>query len=87
MSYQNYYQSVSPAPHMPVFSYPGGTRVDVSDIPSNTTFKWIDSIGGQAMIGPAHMGDVRPDGKIGHGGVMTYDASGGNYVVEYHGSG
>lgn len=72
--------------YMPVFTYPGGNMIPVSDIPNNAQYRWIDSVGGNSLSGPARMGDLRPDGQVGHGGVMTTDTD-GNCVVEYHGGG
>lgn len=70
--------------YMPVYAYPGGIQVDVKTLPSDTQYKWIDSIGGQPLNGPAFYGDVRPDGKKGHGGVLTVDKN-NIHCVEYHG--
>lgn len=86
MSYNNQSSSTQQPPNMPVFSYPGGNLVNVNSLPQNTVYKWIDAVGGQYMSSAAKMGDYRPDGKKGHGGVMTY-SSNGTPIVEYHGFG
>jgi hypothetical protein len=72
-------------PNMPVFIYPSGNYVNVNTLPQNTVYKWIDSLGGQQMTAPAKMGDKRPDGKRGHGGVYTNVDD--TPTVEYHGYG
>lgn len=76
------YQSNS-VPFMSVHVYPGGQQINVPALPANTVYKWIDAVGGQHMTQPARMGDIRPDGKKGHGGVAT--RCNGICTVEYHG--
>ena len=71
------------APYMPIFVYPNGNQMSQSNFPTNTVYKWIEPLGGQTLSGPARMGDLRPDGKKGHGGVATCNNN--IWTVEYHG--
>jgi hypothetical protein len=67
---------------LPIYNYPGGTIVDPPT--SNTTFKWVDSLGGGILSGPIVVGTLRPDGKTSSCGVMTTNDD-GSVIVEYHG--
>lgn len=69
--------------YMPIYIYPSGNQISVSELPNNTVYKWIDPLGGGQMRGPAHFGDIRPDGDRGHGGMAT--CVNGVCTVEYHG--
>lgn len=66
----------------PIYRYPGGDSVSTEDLPEDTEFKWIDSLGGGKLDGPIPFGTVRPDGKQSHGGVYTKIK--GKSRVEYH---
>ena len=66
---------------LPVYVYPGGNQIPVPT--ENTTYKWIDSLGGAILPGPLYFGAKRPDGIPGHGGVAT--TNNGHTVIEYHG--
>jgi len=78
----------NPKPYMPIYVYPDGNPIPVQYLPQDTYYKWVERYGGggQQLDGPARMGDMRPDGKPGHGGVATIDQN-GRYIVEYHGTG
>ena len=67
--------------HMPVFQYTGGNNV--TNLPQNTQYKWIDQLGGGRVDGPLPYGAKRPDGVPAHGGVYTNVNN--NPTVEYHG--
>lgn len=69
--------------HIPIFVYPGGNPVDPSTLSPDTTYTWVEPLGGGTVDGPLHYGANRPDGKPAHGGVLTYDAN-GNPIVAYH---
>jgi hypothetical protein len=72
--------------HMKIYDYTKGTgnEIEPKDLPEGTTYKWIDTLGGGSLKGPAKKGTDRPDGKRGHGGVLSYDSK-GDPVVVYHG--
>lgn len=67
--------------NIPIFEYPGGNQV--SNLPLNTQYKWIDPLGGGSLSGPLPFGALRPDGIPAHGGVLTYNNT--IPTVEYHG--
>jgi len=37
---------------MPIYSYPGGKKIYVPQLPQNTVFKWVDPYGGNTVGGP-----------------------------------
>ena len=56
--------------YLPIYQYPGGDPV--TNLPSNTQYKWIDPLGGGSLPGQIPWGTNRPDGKRAHIGTMTY---------------
>jgi hypothetical protein len=83
-SHQSYKKMSNQPPYIPVFSYPGGNKIDISTLPTDTNYKWIESLGGQTITGGApRIGDLRPDGKPAHGGVATQSPT-GEWTIEFH---
>ena len=67
--------------YIPIYQYPGGASV--TNLPSNTQYKWINTIGGGSIPSRLPIGSLRPDGKPARVGNMTYTNN--IPTVEYHG--
>jgi hypothetical protein len=69
---------------IPVFQYPGGTRVDPTKvINNNIMYKWVNDLGGAQLDGPLQWGTICPDGTLAHGGILTASPD-GTMTIEYH---
>jgi hypothetical protein len=69
--------------YLPIYVFPSGNIINISDLGDNVTYKWIDSLGGDFLEGPLIKGDFRPDGKKANNGIATKSLN-GQIIIEYH---
>lgn len=67
---------------MPLYTAEGAS-ITLDKLPSNTIYKWADTLGGETLDGPIPFGTIRPDGKPAHGGIVSKRPT-GETVCAFH---